>query len=284
MEILLTNYSAILITIAIILRLFSKTKKLAYLAYAVSLGVALGQNYIEPIGFAYILVSVAVMSISCSKKIDKLIHISALIFILIFGYNLISHNLPGFNNIQLVYEQLTPNTSYYSLWLNYDSLLFLSALFLTKYKEVNFKKSFKAISIGVLFAIPGIIILAIIALTSGTVKFEFFIPDIIWTWIWIAALYALFEETFFRMYIIDSLTTFKPDSKLLLILAVTTSVTLFALRHLWGGEFYALLAGVAGLLYTFSYIYSEKRIESSFVTHFTVNLTHIIFFTYPFAL
>lgn len=282
MEILLTNYSVILITISLIIRLFRKGKNFSYFTYACALGVALGQNYIEPIGFTYLLVITLVLLVSCSKKIDNLIKIASFIFILIFGYNLISHKLPGFNNLQLIYEQFSPESTYYSLWLNYDTIFFATAIFLTQYENISLKKFLQAWGIGVLFAIVSVIILGGLATWYELISLDIFISDIFWLWIWIAALYALFEEVFFRMYIINHLTSFNPQSKSLLFFAVIFSTFLFAYKHFWGGVIYVGIAAVAGFLYAGSYIVSGRRIEASFITHFSVNLMHMVFFTYPF--
>lgn len=282
MNILLTNYCLILVTISIFLRLFSRTKKLSFIAYGCALLIALHYNYVEPIGFAYLLVAITILVISCQNNIDPLIKVSTFIFVLVFGFSLLKHSLIGFNNTKIIYEQVKAESAIFNLWLNYDTILFCTIIFLLKYQNVSLVSFLRSIFIGILYFILSAGILGSLAYYNGLIKFDFSIPKIIWIWVWIAGLYALFEESFFRMYIIDYLTKFKPESRAMVIFAVTLSMVLFAYKHIFGGIYYVALSAIASILYSLSYLHSGKRIGASFTTHFLLNLFHIIFFTYPF--
>jgi hypothetical protein len=61
-------------------------------------------------------------------------------------------------------------------------------------------------------------------------------------------------------------------------LAVAGAV--FGLAHYAGGIQYVLLATIAGIGYGWIY-WRTNRIEASILTHFLVNTTHIVVFTYP---
>lgn len=282
MELLFTNYSFILITFSVILRLFNKYKKLSIITYACALGIAVGQNFIEPIGFAYILTSIAAVFLFYHKKNHQFIKLAAFLFIVIFGYNLLSHRLSGFNNVQLLYEKLSEDSEYYSLWLNYDSTFFASFIFLVAYNPISFRSHLKSWFLGAAFGLLMAAILSIICLYYGILRVDATVPDIIWVWLWIMSLYALFSEAFYRMFFIDFIKELLPNSKYALFGAVFISSILFAYSHMWAGIAFVYVSFLAGIVYGFSYIKSGYRIESSTVTHIMVNVLHFIFFTYPF--
>lgn len=63
-------------------------------------------------------------------------------------------------------------------------------------------------------------------------------------------------------------------------LALLIAAILFGLAHYAGGTKYMILTTVAGISYGWVYL-TAKRIEESILTHFGLNLTHFLFFTYP---
>jgi membrane protease YdiL (CAAX protease family) len=58
------------------------------------------------------------------------------------------------------------------------------------------------------------------------------------------------------------------------------SSLLFGLDHYEGGLTYILLATIAGLFYGHTY-WKTTKIETSISVHFSFNLTHFLFFSYP---
>ena len=65
-------------------------------------------------------------------------------------------------------------------------------------------------------------------------------------------------------------------------MAVLAAAAAFGAAHVAGGTTYVLLATVAGLGYGAAYQLTG-RVEASIFVHFTLNLTHLLLFTYPFA-
>lgn len=65
--------------------------------------------------------------------------------------------------------------------------------------------------------------------------------------------------------------------------AVATAALLFGLAHFAGGGLYVLLATLAGLGYGAAYHLAGQRIEAAMLTHFGLNLLHLLLFTYPQA-
>ena len=111
-------------------------------------------------------------------------------------------------------------------------------------------------------------------------------PDLKWTPYSAAFLIAnlLFtcvtEEAFFRGFILARLAGALDGRRWGLAVAVGVSTLLFGLAHAAGGPVLVLLATVAGLHYAAAYLRSG-RIEGAILTHFLLNATHFVAFTYP---
>src|SRR5437868_3760189 len=88
------------------------------------------------------------------------------------------------------------------------------------------------------------------------------------------------EEAFFRGFIQKNLALMMKKIRYGDYLALLIASFLFGLAHYAGGTKYAILATVAGMGYGWVYL-TAKRIEGSILTHFGLNLTHFLFFTYP---
>jgi membrane protease YdiL (CAAX protease family) len=88
------------------------------------------------------------------------------------------------------------------------------------------------------------------------------------------------EEAFFRGFIQKNLSLMMKKIQHGDYLALLIAAVLFGLAHYPGGIKYVILATVAGLGYVWVYL-TTKRIEGSILTHFGLNLTHFLFFTYP---
>lgn len=88
------------------------------------------------------------------------------------------------------------------------------------------------------------------------------------------------EEAFFRGLLQERLAQAWGASRLGRCLPALVSAILFGAVHLGGGWPFALLATVAGLGYAAAYA-RTRRIEAAILTHFAVNTTHFLLFTYP---
>jgi membrane protease YdiL (CAAX protease family) len=65
-----------------------------------------------------------------------------------------------------------------------------------------------------------------------------------------------------------------------LFFSLLMTYVLFGLAHFSGGLEYAFVAGLAGIGYGVAY-WTTGRLEASIITHFLLNLIHLVFFTYP---
>ncbi|HEX5355037.1 MAG TPA: CPBP family intramembrane glutamic endopeptidase [Aquabacterium sp.] len=88
------------------------------------------------------------------------------------------------------------------------------------------------------------------------------------------------EEAFFRGLLQERLMQAWRSAPMGAVLPGLVSAVLFGAVHLGGGWPFALLAGVAGLGYATAYA-RTRRIEAAILTHFALNATHFLLFTYP---
>lgn len=88
------------------------------------------------------------------------------------------------------------------------------------------------------------------------------------------------EEAFFRGFLQEQLTRAMSPWRYGAHLATVIGVGLFGIAHARGGPSLILLATLAGGFYTLGYI-KTKRVEGAILTHFAVNATHFLAFTYP---
>lgn len=93
---------------------------------------------------------------------------------------------------------------------------------------------------------------------------------------------AVLEEAFFRGIIQDRLARMPIFQRSLLSKAVPVVISgsLFGVAHIAGGPSLMALAALAGVGYSLAYSVTG-RIEASILTHFLLNLTHFVGFTYP---
>lgn len=244
---------------------------LAFLAHQITL-VA-----IAVVLFFYYLVQ-KYHSLSSSSPLLKLI----LWFgIFSLGVALELNKIPGFYSLPILNKvQFTPDAIPFSLSFNLGSIIVGIIILGTMLSLARRAKEWKKIATQVLLRFPlPFIVLLLSSLALGYVKWEPKIPSSLPIWI-ISNLFftCVAEEGLFRGFVQNLLS--KINFKYSPLLALIISALSFGLLHYKGGINYILLAAVAGLFYGWIY-QATKKIEASILTHFLVNLTHLLFFTYP---
>lgn len=91
---------------------------------------------------------------------------------------------------------------------------------------------------------------------------------------------CIWEEAVFRGFIQKTLVALLPKKWGFSGISILIASILFGLHHYEGGLIYIGLSSVAGIIYGIVY-HSSKKIETSTLTHFFLNLIHLLFFTYP---
>jgi membrane protease YdiL (CAAX protease family) len=122
------------------------------------------------------------------------------------------------------------------------------------------------------------------ALSIGQVRFELKWPEIFPVWAWANLLFTCTaEEALFRGVIQRQL---QGESAALdwrsgrSIVGLLIASILFGVAHYAAGMPAIVLATIAGLGYGWIF-WRTNRIEASILSHFLVNTTHILCFTYP---
>lgn len=201
--------------------------------------------------------------------------------IIIISLALISHRLPGFHNIP-IYDaiKLESNSSPFSMWLSFDKA-YIPLLFIYYFnqhnKKLGLQKSLYKTSI---IAVCAILTLLIPAFLVHYIQFSPKIPAILPMWLAFQVLVVLCEEGFFRGFLQNYLQDALKNIKYGAVIGLLIANIPFAAIHYHGGMIYVFLSFIAGLFYGLAFMLT-KRVEASMIVHFSVNLTHILLFSYP---
>ena len=209
----------------------------------------------------------------------------SVIFIVVLSIGLAVHKLPGFHNLQVMSGAVfSPDSAPFNLWLNFDKaaagILLLGLTYRpsmrTGFEWIPALKQALALGLLTVAVVTGL------ALLTGFVRWApKFDPQFA---LWASdnlLLTCMSEEAFFRGFIQHQIATALSARPWGYIIAITISALLFGLAHLAGGWTYAALAAVAGVGYGLV-LHRTQRIEMSILTHFAVNATHFLLFTYPY--
>jgi uncharacterized protein len=213
----------------------------------------------------------------------KRLSIIAKMIALILSVGLCMHLFPGFHNLKVLdHIYFSPDAIPFSLYLNIDKtvvgifILGMSASLICSAEE--WLKLFKQLIPKITIVLISVISLALL------LKFVRFNPKLpLYFFIWSISnlfLVCMAEEALFRGFIQKNLSLLLEKFKYADLIAILLASLLFGLMHFHGDLHYVLLATAAGIGYGWVYV-STKRIEGSIFTHFIVNMTHFLFFTYP---
>jgi uncharacterized protein len=263
-------------------------KKLPLWSVALFIAIVFGlvSQRIDFIGLVFSLTLAGATLCLSNKKIPIPIRVlsAIVLFVLGLGLGLVGvHLLPGFQNLRVLNNvYISINGIPFSLYLNFDKtivgIFILGILHQRITTKAEWYKLVKNIAPSAFFVI------FIIAILSFSFKFVWFDPKLspslpIW-----AVTNLLFvcvtEEGFFRGFVQKYLCLTLRHVNYGNIIAIVFSSILFGLSHFTGGPRYVILATIAGVGYGWIY-WRTQRVESSIITHFSLNLVHFLFFTYP---
>jgi len=213
------------------------------------------------------------------RKTAWLFLIMCMLLGLMFGL----HILPGFNNVQYLESvRLSPESAVFDVWFNYDKALFgLLVLGIVLRQSLNrtlvdwrdmFATALPIVLIG-LAATFGI------GLMLGYSHFQLNVNSVFWPWVFKNLFFTVVaEEALFRGLIQRQLAKHLNG-----IVSVVIGALLFGLAHMAGGWQYVLLSSIAGFMYGYAYL-KTGRIEAAIFAHLMLNVTHFLFFVYPYAI
>lgn len=198
--------------------------------------------------------------------------------LLLIALGLLLHLFPGFHNpVQVDAVKVGAQSLPFSFSFNVDKALIpfvLLACLPTLFRARACPPRYPWIAaLALIAAVP---LLLCCAVLLGGLAFEPHFP----TWLPAFMLANLFfvslaEEALFRGYLQQRLRAALGG-----VPALAISALLFGLAHITGGVLLIIFATLAGLLYGLAWHWSG-RLWLATALHFTLNLTHLLFFTYP---
>jgi membrane protease YdiL (CAAX protease family) len=219
-----------------------------------------------------------------SLHLAKTMRVPLAIAVVVASLALMAHVVPGFSNLLIVKDAIvSPGATPFTLYLNFDKALI--GLFLLAFATPLVASRTEWLAM-LRAALPRILVVIAIVLVAafalGHVRFEpkwqAFFP----LWAWSNLLFTCTaEEAVFRGVIQRTIAGDANPSTRRAIASLLIAAVLFGAVHFAGGPRAIVMATIAGAGYGWIYWRSGNRIEASILAHFLLNVTHILFFTYP---
>ncbi|MGI2298992.1 CPBP family intramembrane glutamic endopeptidase [Candidatus Cardinium hertigii] len=274
----------------ILVALFCKQKRLAYLWIIATNLVAWYQGVINSIGIFFLALSIYIGYIYLNFSLHKWARIVLRTILCAFILVIALHGIPGFVNISAIHAtKLSPLSAPFSMDLNFDQPMVMLMVYcmsdlstLEKSNHLSCWQLIKHTVIPYIWSIPFIFIPGYL---SGFILFDPCLTNILWIWVMHNFfLVCMAEEVLFRgclqRAIQNGLTRYGIDNGLW---AVILTSFLFGIVHFKGGIIYMGLAAIASFWYGYTY-YKTSKVVCSMIVHFGVNLLHFLLFTYPMAM
>jgi hypothetical protein len=252
--------------------------------YLLSLGFAYSAGLVSLLGIltlASLLIGFVLVN---NPHLPKKVRPFGYLILLAVGLALSLHIAPGFRGWEILAAcQASPLSIPFDLCFNFDKVS-LGIFILTSgvplcHQGFEWKK---ALHVAAVFAAISAITLAVVALTVGFAHFEFKLPAFTPLWIVINLFFvATIEEVIVRSFVQEKLSIMSRSLRWHYLISLTGSSFVFSLSYYSLGPRHVLLAFIAGFFFGGAYIASKRRVEASILTHFFVNLIHLIGFTYP---
>lgn len=245
--------------------------------------VCLFTQLISITGFLIILVFAALVYLydmmEKNQRYSRVLYHTLAFVIMATSLIIFQHLLPGFNNI-LVFDkiQVSKDAVPFTMYFNIDKTLagLILLLFVVPWGN-GFKSAMKKNGYLVVMTI---FLLMALTLLFNFVRFDVKFHQYFFIWALNNLLFVVMaEEVLFRGFFQRHLSFLKVKNAE--IIAVVIAALSFGALHWAGGILYVLYAAIAGVMYGLIYLRS-KNIVLNILSHFTLNLIHIIFFTYPF--
>ena len=237
-------------------------------------------NYLDVVAFVHSQIFYGIAVVKRYSKDNDFIQISSFVLICILGSMLLKHQISGFNNYAVIETNVSNDGVPYSLWFNKDSIILGLSLIIVFYKPKSF--SAKDFVRFVYATIIGTLLLISMALLLDLVRVDVKYVSFFGIWIVFNIAYVLVEEACFRLFLLESIIRLYKGRYNIIIASVVVSI-IFALKHyFYGNVSYVFLTFIASLVYSYVYIYCGRRFEISSLCHLSVNIVHMLFFTYPF--
>ncbi|MBX9577708.1 MAG: CPBP family intramembrane metalloprotease [Chthoniobacterales bacterium] len=201
------------------------------------------------------------------------------IFVLGFAFEI--DKVPGFQPLWVINQiQFTSDAIPFSLGFNLGKISAGLILLGTLLPLASNGSDWKQLLQQTFSRLPlTLVSLTLLSMALGYIRWEPKLPPHLPLWMMSNLFFTcVAEEGFFRGFLQQSLSKYNHRSAPLI--AILASAFFFGLAHYQGGIYYILLAAIAGIFYGWIY-HVTKRIEASMITHFLLNFTQLLLFTYP---
>jgi membrane protease YdiL (CAAX protease family) len=273
-----------LLYLTVILLWVPKITKIPFWIISLLLAILFGlmSNRLDKIAIIYILLLAMTAFVVQNQKLFLPMRFFSGIILLILGFSLEMHIAPGFHNLKILdHIQISSDAVPFTLYLNFDKAVVGIFILGILHQRITTKDNWLRM---LKITVPSVLILfcvmTFLSLIFKYVHFDFKIPTNLVIWGLTNLLFVcVAEEALFRGFIqkyLCMILSFKYGN----FIAIIIAATLFGLTHYSGGITYIYLATIAGLGYGWIYL-RTNRIEASILTHFVLNLTHVLCFTYP---
>jgi membrane protease YdiL (CAAX protease family) len=256
---------------------------------AIAVAAAVWHGAMQPAGVLAVLALVLLGAgwRHASHEVAKGLLLAAIVLL---SLGLALHVVPGFANPRLLDSlQVSAGAAAVSLYLNLDKTaagIVLCALFAAPARKgVPISAVWRAAGAAwpVIVLTPVIVLLA--GYGAGVIAID---PKWFASWFHYAPLFlltnlfttCLAEEAFFRALVQGQLTEALSKRQNGPRIALAAAAVLFGVAHAHGGAPLVLLATFAGFGYGLAF-QRTGRIEAAIATHFALNATHFLMFTYP---
>lgn len=239
--------------------------------FIVSLLAALISGTVQWIGLFIICGWAFLWNIYIKQQLASLRFVFFVVLVLV-SYGFVFHLLPGYHPLVFSPKFIL---SYEKPLIGLFPLAFLVPL-------AKNRKDWQKVLKGFLIGCLGIAVLAILAVISGAIHFQFKLPSFSTIrFLSNFVLVAIPEEGFYRGFLQKGLCNYFHNTKKGNILALVLTSLIFTLAHIYWSPGIAISAFVflASLLYGGVYLISGK-IESAILTHFLLNFIHMTCFSY----
>ncbi|MBN8523290.1 MAG: CPBP family intramembrane metalloprotease [Rickettsiales bacterium] len=278
------NITYILLAFTVSTSLFIRSRKLILCATIITITSALLHGIINLESLLAILLlfglSYTYFSYGNLSRLLKTI-LFLIIILLITGF--LIHIIPGFaNSLVIDKERLTSLSCPFSMYLNFDKTIAALVIYITSGLSILEKPVDKKSILYTTFYLSlcaGFV--SILGISTGYIKFEPKLPDILPIWVLNNMLFVcMAEEVIFRGFVQTHLKKFFNKKTNFQTLHITITSLIFGLAHFKGGVLYVILASICGWFYGYAYE-RTNRILCAMLVHFGLNLIHLTLFTYP---
>ena len=205
--------------------------------------------------------------------------------VVICAVALATHQVPWILNV-LVLDAVSVSASAvdYTLYWNYDKGFAGVLLYSVCVQPQGSTPWTRAIVATGTIAVLTPVLVSVPAMATGFVSWDPKWPAILGVWMPANLLVTcVAEETFFRGVVQRQLgSALRRRVPAPALVALLVAAVAFGATHVAGGIVYGLLATLAGISYGAAY-HLTGRVEASILVHFTLNVAHLVLFTYPFA-